>query len=586
MASSGTISAAIRTGYAIQIAWTVDSQSVANNTSTITAKVQLVSTGSAYTIISSASKSGTLTINGVSYSFNFTADLSANQTKTIFTKTVTISHNADGSKTCAFACSCGLNVTLSGTYYGTVSASGNGVFNTIARASTFTTTSSVSVNGTNTCAVTITRASSNFTHTVVWKIGSYSYTATGVATSTSYAIPMTWLNAIPNATSGSATVTVTTYSGSTKVGTASSQTFTISVPTSVVPTISTVSISEAVSGLNTQFQGYVQNKSQLAVNITAAGVYSSTIASYKTVILGSTYTTNSFTTGVITSSGSVSVAITVTDSRGRTATTTRTVTVNSYTAPTISTFNAVRSTSSGTENAEGAYAKIAIAYNVASVNSKNTCTYKMEYKKTSETTWKVLEQGTAYTRNTSIVPTVTFDVDSAFDIRVTLKDFFTTVERIIEIPTAFTLIDINANGKAMAFGKVSELTSGIEFAMPVLIDHKVLWSGSLVMDAGQGADLIEPISIQTSGIVLVFSQTDTDYHWNSFFIHKSFVALHEGTGSNFIMTTEGQFTYIGSKFIYIRDVKLGGNANNVKSGTTNGIKFDNTKFVLRYVIGV
>lgn len=586
MASSGTISSAIRTGYAIQIVWTVDSQSVANNTSTVTAKVQLVSTGSAYTIISSASKSGTLTINGVSYSFNFSAALSGNQTKTIFTKTVTISHNADGSKTCVFACSCGLNVTLSGTYYGTVSATGNGVFNTIARASTFTTTSSVSVNGTNTCAVTITRASTNFTHTVVWKIGSYSYTATGVATSTSYAIPMTWLNAIPNATSGSATVTVTTYSGSTKVGTASSQTFTISVPATVVPTISTVSISEAVSGLNTQFQGCVQNKSQLAVNITAAGVYSSTIASYKTVILGNTYTTNSFTTGVITSSGSVSVAITVTDSRGRTATTTRTVTVNAYTAPTISTFNAVRSTSSGTENAEGAYAKIAIAYNVASVNSKNTCTYKMEYKKTSETTWKVIEQGTAYTRNTSIVPTATFDVDSAFDIRVTLKDFFTTVERIIEIPTAFTLIDINANGKAMAFGKVSELTSGIEFAMPVLIDHKVLWSGSLVMDAGQGADLIEPISMQTSGIVLVFSQTDTDYHWNSFFIHKSFVALHEGTGSNFIMTTEGQFTYIGSKFIYIRDVKLGGNANNIKSGTTNGIKFDNTKFVLRYVIGV
>ncbi len=586
MASSGTITSAIRTGYAIQIAWTVDSQSVANNTSTVTAKVQLVSTGSAYTIISSASKSGTLTINGTSYSFNFSAALSGNQTKTLFTKTVTISHNADGSKTCAFACSCGLNVTLTGTYYGTVSASGNGVFNTIARASTFTTTSSVSVNGTNTCAVTITRASTNFTHTVVWKIGSYSYTATGVATSTSYAIPMTWLNAIPNATSGSATVTVTTYSGSTKVGTASSQTFTISVPTTVVPTISTVSISEAVAGLNTQFQGYVQNKSQLSVSITATGVYSSTISSYKTVILGHTYTTKTFTTGVITSSGSVSVAITVTDSRGRTATTTRTVTVNAYTAPTISTFNAVRATSAGVENPEGAYAKIGIAYNVASVNSKNTCTYKMEYKKTSETTWKVLEQGTAYTRNTSIVPTATFDVDFAFDIRVTLKDFFTTVERIIEIPTAFTLIDINANGKAMAFGKVSELTEGIEFAMPVLLNHKVLWSGSLLMNLGEGADLSEPISMQTSGIVLVFSQANTDYHWNSFFIHKSFVALYEGTGSNFMMSTEGQFTIVGSKSIYIRDVKLGGNANNIKSGTTNGIKFDNSKFALRYVIGV
>ena len=136
MATSGTIQTEIRTGYRIQIAWTVDAQSVANNTSTVTAKVQLVSTGSSYTINSSASKSGSLTINGTTYSFTFTAALSGNQTKTLFTKTVTVPHNADGSKTCAFSCTAGINVTLSGTYYGNVTASGSGVFNAIARAST------------------------------------------------------------------------------------------------------------------------------------------------------------------------------------------------------------------------------------------------------------------------------------------------------------------------------------------------------------------------------------------------------------------------------------------------------------------
>ena len=50
MATTGTIQKDIRTGYRLQIVWTVDSQSVANNTSTITVKVQLVSTGSSYTI--------------------------------------------------------------------------------------------------------------------------------------------------------------------------------------------------------------------------------------------------------------------------------------------------------------------------------------------------------------------------------------------------------------------------------------------------------------------------------------------------------------------------------------------------------
>lgn len=274
MASSGTITQAIRTGYQLKIAWSVGSQSVANNTSSVTVKVQLVSTGSSYTINSSATKSGSVTINGTKYSFTFSAALSGNQTKTLYTKTVTVSHNANGTKTCSFSATCGINVTLGGTYYGNVTASGSGTFDTIARASTISSvTSSVAVNGSNEVTVNITRAASSFTHTVVFSFGSYSKTVTGVATSTSYAIPTSWMNAMPSATSGTAKVTVTTYSGSTKIGTAVSKSFKLTVPASVVPTISGVTISEAVSGLAAQFGGYVQSKSKLAVAITAAGVY-------------------------------------------------------------------------------------------------------------------------------------------------------------------------------------------------------------------------------------------------------------------------------------------------------------------------
>ncbi len=98
-ASSGTVVNNFRTGYRVQISWSVNSQNIANNTSNVTVKAQLVSTGSAYTISSSATKHGTLTINGTSYSFTFSAGLSGNQTKTVFTKTVDIPHNSDGSKT-------------------------------------------------------------------------------------------------------------------------------------------------------------------------------------------------------------------------------------------------------------------------------------------------------------------------------------------------------------------------------------------------------------------------------------------------------------------------------------------------------
>lgn len=368
MASSGTIQQAIRTGYRLQIDWSVGSQSVADNTSSVTAKVQLVSTGSSYTINSTASKSGSLTISGTKYTFSFTAALSGNQTKTIYTKTVTIPHASDGTKTCSFSTTCGVNVTLGGTYYGNVTASGSGTFDTIARASTISSvTGSVSVTGSNAVTVEISRKSSSFTHTVVFSLGSYSKTTTGVGTSTSYAIPQSWLNAIPNATSGTAKVTVTTYSGSTKIGAAVSKTFTVTVPASVVPTISAVTLTEAISGLSAKFGGYVQNKSKIAVKITAAGTLSSTIKAYKTTIQGANFTAASFTSGILTKSGTSNVTITVTDSRGRTASTTRSITVAAYAAPKITSFHGFRCLADGTENYEGTYVKAALNFAISPV---------------------------------------------------------------------------------------------------------------------------------------------------------------------------------------------------------------------------
>lgn len=453
MASSGTINNTFRTGYAIRIVWNT-TQNIANNTSTVTAKVQLVSLGSAYTISSTTTKSGTLTINGTAYSFNFTAALAANQTKTLFTTTTTINHNADGSKTCAFAVTAGINVTLSGVYWGNVTASGNGVFDTIPRASSFSVTSSVAINGTNASAVTITRASSNFTHTVVWKFGSYTKTTTGAATSASYVLPLEWLNAIPNATSGIGTVTVTTFNGTSQIGSAVSKTFTVTVPASVVPVIATVSLQEATETVK-PLNVYVQNKTALKGTITASGAYSSTIKSCATTILGQTYHGTSFTSGILTTNGTINVVTTVTDTRGRTATKTTEIIVVRYASPTISTFTCTRSNADGTENADGQYATVKMAFAIASVNNANT--YLLQYKKQSDSTWETLATGNAYTYNSTYVSTTeVLEADYAYNVKLTLTDSFTTVEQTFNVGTAFTLMDFNATGKGVAIGKVSE----------------------------------------------------------------------------------------------------------------------------------
>ena len=600
MATSGTIQEAIRTGYRIQIAWTVDSQSEANNTSTVTAKVQLVSTGSSYTINSTASKSGSLTINGTKYTFNFTASLSGNQTKTLYTKTVTVSHAADGTKTCSFSATCGINVTLSGTYYGNVTASDSVTFNTIARASSISSvTASVSVDGTNAVTVNISRKASGFKHTVVFSFGSYSKTTTGVETSTSYAIPTSWLNAIPNATSGTAKVTVTTYSGSAKIGSAVSKNFTLTVPSTVVPTISAVSLSEAESGLAAKFGAYVQNKSKIAVKITAAGALSSTIKTYKTTIQGANFTAASFTSGVLTKSGTSDVKITVTDSRGRTASTTRSITVTAYAAPKITSFQGFRCIANGTENYEGTYLNAAVNFTIASVGSKNTASYTVDYKLKTATTWTNLTSGSVYALNSNIISASGFmSLDRSYDIRLSVKDYFATVTSTFDIPTAFTLLDFNASGKGLAVGKVSEKTEGVEFALQTYFDkppiinggQKVLWSGGYSMIATQTITLSELVSEQPSGIVLVFSRyydgAAQDDNFNSFFVPKTLVSMKQGYGSAFIMGTT-TFGVICNKYLYISNDKIVGNANNSATGTgASGIIYANNSYVLRYVIGI
>ena len=530
MATSGTIQQDIRTGYRIQIAWTVDSQSVANNTSSVTAKVQLVSTGSTYTINSSASKSGSLTINGTKYTFSFTAALSGNQTKTLFTKTVTVTHNTDGTKTCSFSATCGIDVTLSGTFYGDITASGSGTFDTIARASTISSvTSSVSVTGSNAVTVSITRAASSFTHTVVFSFGSYSNTQTGVGTSASYTIPQSWLNAIPNATSGTAKVTVTTYSGSTKIGSAVSKNFTLTVPSTVVPTISAVTLSEAVSGLAAQFGSYVQNKSKIAVKITAAGALSSTIKTYKTTIQGVNYTAASFTSSVLKNSGTSTVTVTVTDSRGRTASTTKSITVTAYAAPKITSFQGFRCHANGTENYEGKYLNAAVNFSISSVGSKNTASYAIEYKLQSATTWTALTSGSVYALNSNIVSASGFmSVDSSYDIRLSVTDVFGTVRSTFEIPTAFTLLDFNASGRGVAFGKVSEKTDGIEFALKTFFNYAETPSSMIYLQDNQNLnDIMEPgfYSIPSTTV----SGTLLNKPWTST-ATGSMIVLTEGNG--------------------------------------------------------
>ena len=514
MATSGTYTNNFRTGYAVRIVWTADSQNVTNNTTTVTAKVQLISTGSAYTISSSVTKDGTLTINGTSYAFTFSASLSGGQTKTIFTRTVTINHNSDGSKSCAFSASVGLNVTLSGTYWGTVSVSGTGTFDTIPRASTPTLSASSIAMG-SAVTISISRASTAFTHTLTYTFGSKTGTiASNVATSASWTLPLALAEAIPKATSGTGSITCQTYSGSTLIG-SKAVSFTATVPTSVVPTVNTVTISEAVTSpdIATKFSNFVRGQSKATVLAKASGIYNSTITACKVTIrnaadstLLATYTASdisaistdgaSITTDYLTwDVETLRIGVEVTDSRGRVASVAYNKTLLPYEPPVLSTFTAYRCDSSGTADYEGSYLNVTINFSISTVNDLNDKYYEILYKVKGDSSWAgTLASGNIYSRNESFVTDSLFSPDNQYDVVVRIWDFFTSaadgVNATVSIATAFTMLDFRSTGKGVAFGKVSEMD-----AMEINMDLYV--KGVRHPEVQHGFTTITPTAVNT-----------------------------------------------------------------------------------------
>lgn len=189
---------------------------------------------------------------------------------------------------------------------------------------------------------------------------------------------------------------------------------------------------------------------------------------------------------VVTRAVNGTESIALVNSRGRTATTTKSITVIAYTAPKITSFQGFRCLADGTENYEGTYINAAVKFSISAVGDKNTKTYAIEYKKTSATAWTALASGSVYSLNQSIISASgLFSVDSSYDIRLSVTDYFGTVRSTFEIPTAFTLLDFNSSGKGLAFGKVSELTEGVEFALLMKSGHGELVNSPVPLPSNQ-----------------------------------------------------------------------------------------------------
>lgn len=465
MALSGTFSgSAVSGNYKLRVDWSA-SQNVANNTSKITCVMYLVQASSWSLGIGTRDDNKTV-INGTTYTWDSPA-INNSGGKTTKLATVTsgnITHNADGTKSVTITATFELNATISGTYRDTITASATITLNTIPRA-TQPTLSASSADMGATVTVSMPRASGNFTHDLAYKLGSGSYVsiATGRGTSYSWTVPDV-ATQLPNATSGKLTLRCITKNGSTTIGTKYAY-LTAKVPASVVPAAPTLTITEATAGLAAQFGAYVQNKSKVKVTIAASGVKGSTITAYQTTLLGKTFTGSSFTSGLLTGSGTVKLVTKVKDSRGRwSAAKTTNITVLAYSTPLIQALRVYRVDSSGAADEQGEYLRVDYRYSVTSLGSKNTANAVIEYKRSSADAWTTLLTNTALSADTSVKPaSPTFSTDYQYDIRLTVTDWFGASRTYLAtLPTGAVILDLLANGKGIAFGKTAE-SEGIDF---------------------------------------------------------------------------------------------------------------------------
>ena len=317
------------------------------------------------------------------------------------------------------------------------------------------------------------RLSTSATHTISYSFaGASGQIGTGVGDSVAWTPPLTLAQRIPSATSGLCTITCETYYAGVLTGTKTC-TITLTVPGSVVPTISGVNYSEAVAGIAAQFAGYVQNKSKLAVSIAASGAQGSTITTYRTTLNGTAYTASSFTSNVLPVSGDSTLSVTVTDSRGRTASTTRTISVLAYAPPTLSLFKAERCNSTGSApQTDGNRVRVSATTGVSSTGGKNTMSCAVFYKLSSASVWtqatKIAHSNYAIA-STNLLLSQTFDPLSSFDFMLRVTDFFHTVEQAVSIGTKQVMMDFFRNGTGIAFGKVAETAGAVEFGWPLML---------------------------------------------------------------------------------------------------------------------
>lgn len=426
------------------------SQSITANTSTVNWRVTVSRTGAYYTHNHQGDSTLSLNLDGSNVHYSYPTWETSGEEYTLASGSSTISHNADGTKKLPISCTFNPNNGL----HGTITVSASLSLTTIPRSSSVRV--SAGVIGSS-VTININRQSSSFKHTVRYAWAGKSGTiATNVDTSTSWTIPLDFANDIPNSASGTGTIYVDTYSGSTKTGTQST-TLTASVPSNVKPTFTGVSLSDlngAAQNLIPNGNTFIQVISNIKVAFNGAvGSYGSSITGYYAEIVGKNQSTssNGGGLGIMNYHGTINIRARVSDSRGRWSDTKEvSVTVLEYFAPALS-FSIARTGSTSSTLTVTRNAKIAPL--AVSGSQKNTMTLTFKVARLGTTNFQV-DTGPATGSWTSISTLVNSQANLAGNYLAnqswvvigTLEDKFTRSDFMVNVATESVVLSYDRSG--------------------------------------------------------------------------------------------------------------------------------------------
>ena len=485
---------------------TTNSQNVSNNTSNVTFTFQARRTdysvyvynayGQAYWQIAAGGNS-----SGNNY-FNINWRYGQNVWFTISSWSTTITHNSDGTYS-----SYAEAYVYTGVSPESLSARVNYTLTTIPRESTISSITGDTI-GSN-ITVNISRQSSSFVHQVWWRIngtGSWTSLGTNFGTSCTFTLPMSVCNSVTQSTTCTLNIAIRAISNGSYVGGEVWSSKTVSVPSSVVPSFSSLSVTDTSRAKNLGI--WVQGISTASCTINGAGgSYGSWITSYRiSTSAGHNIYSSSGTTGTINSSGNVTVTGTVTDSRGRTASKSVTINLKAYSAPKLTSYSATRQS---TPTNVSVVASGSISSLLNGSTEKNSLTYVVKYKQSSASSYTSVTVKSGGLSFSGLSKTLTgIDSTKSYDIQLVLSDYFSSVTYQLKLSTTKVILDYNKNG--IGIGKYWE--SGALDVGGSIYASDINISGTITV--GGISSLKNGIAVQGTNTITSTGQ-DTTSNWGS-----------------------------------------------------------------------